>query len=547
MTTRTTRRIKNVGESFLKGGLNLTDNAIIVPPHEMVDATNILIGSSPSRRQRPGIEYFCTDASHEGLSYPTNPLNGGSGADPVYGTYEFWRYDGATGAPKATLMVRQGTKIWGIDQRTGVATDLTGALILPDGGSVTFQTFEGRVYWAGTGAGGVAEGYNYWDGTSGSAVAAASVPPDGTPTHIVSHGGRMWAWGVPGYPYRLYYSEFYDAESWAVTAYGATGTAAEPGSLDMDPFGDPVGINGAVSFQDRLYVLMRRARFEVSGSTIGDFFVKTLSKKYGTIGHHTIVSNGDSVYYAGERGFFNLLSSDKAIESESGDISRPIKYLWTRLLNRNLFSQYSATYDEDENLYLLTCPSAGSTTNDTVLAFSAEHGVWSGVWTGIKARCLTSYYTAGRTRVLAGREDGVLALLGASAKTDLGEAYTSKFKTGMLYPGEEIDIEHLWKHATILTSGAGTGSLVLNAYLDSKLVSSQTIEIDAGADLLGTTFVLGSSELGGGVFVPHTVPLKGQGYGLQLEVIFNSDSELQVYGFMYEAVPCGSPTRGGTV
>jgi hypothetical protein len=547
VTTRTSRRIKNMGESFLKGGLNLTDNAIIVPPHEMVDATNILIGSSPSRRQRPGIEYFNTDDSDENASYPVNPKNGGGTSEPILGAYEFWRYDGTTGAPKATLMVRQGDKIWGIDQRTGLADDLTGALVLPAGGAITFQAFEGRVYWTGTGTSGVDEGYNYWDGVSGSAVAAAAVPPDGTPTHIISHGGRMWAWGVPGFPYRLYYSEFYDAESWAVAAFGDTGTAAEPGSLDMDPFGDPVGINGAVSFQDRLYVFMRRARFEVTGSTINDFFVKTLSRKYGTIGHKTIVSNGDSVFYASERGFFNLASSDTAIESKAADIARPIKSLWTKLLNRNLFDQFCACYDEDENLYLITCPSSGSTANDTILAYSAEHGVWSGVWKGHKARVLTSYFTEGKARVLAGREDGVLALLGTDARTDLGAAYTSSFKTGMLYPGEEIDIEHVWKHATILTSAEGSGSLVVNAYLDSKLVSSQTIQVDAGTDLLGTTFVLGDSELGGGVFIPHTFSLKGQGYGLQLEVIFNSDIGIQVYGFMYEAVPAGSPTRGGTV
>lgn len=546
MTTRTTRRIKNTGESFLRGGLNLTDNPIIVPPHEMVDATNILIGSSPSRRQRPGTEYFNTDDSDALASYPTNPKNGGGGADPILGVYEFWRYDSGTGAPKQTLMVRQGTKIWAIDQRTGTADDLTGALVLPPGGVVTFQTFEGRVYWTGTGVPGTPEGYNYWDGVSASAVAAASTPPDGTPTFIVSHGGRMWAWGVAGFPYRLYYSEFYDAEVWATAVFGATGTAAEAGSLDLDPFGDPVGINGGVSFQDRLYILMRRARFEITGSTINDFFVKTLSRKYGTIGHHTIVSNGDQIFYASERGFFDLTSSDKAIESEAGDIARPIKYLWTRLLNRNLFSQYCATYDEEENLYLLTCPSSGSTTNDTILAYSAEHRVWSGVWKGHKARFLTNYFTEGKSRVLAGREDGVLALLGTDTREDLGEAYTSMFRTGMLYPGEEIDIEHVWKHATILTSASGTGSLVLNAYLDSKLVTSKTIQVDVGTDLLGSTFVLGDSELGGGVFVPHTIPLKGQGYGLQLEVIFNGEVDIQVYGFMYEAVPAGSPTLGGS-
>lgn len=551
MTTRATRRISLAGQDFLNGGLNLTDSALIVPPNEMVDATNILIGSTPARKQRQGQEYFNTDDSDATADYPANPKNGGGSSEPIYGIYEFWRYDGVTGAPKSTMMVRQGEKIWGIDARTGVADDLTGALTLPDGGAVTFQTFEGRVYWTGTGIPGTPEGYNYWDGVSGAAVAAADTPPDGTPQYILSHGGRMFAWGVPGFPYRIYYSEFFDAESWsaAFTPFnGGTstaGTAAEPGSLDLDPFGDPVGINGGVSFQDRLYVFMRKAQFEISGNQINNFFVKTISRQIGCIGHHTIVPIANDVIYASERGILRLSSTQKAIESEYGFISRPISRLWNTLINRSLFAQYSAAYDEEENLYLITGPSSGSTANDTILAFNAQSSVWSGVWSGHKSRRLATYIDGGRNRVISGREDGVIALLNAAERTDLGLPYSSRFKTGTIFPGQEIDIEHLWKHATILASASGTGTIVLNAYVDSKLVASQSIAIDAGSDLLGTTFILGQSQLGSGVFVPQTVGLKGQGYGLQLEVIYNSAVDIQIYGFMIEAVPAGSPTRGG--
>lgn len=550
MTTRNTRRITLFGSEFLKGGLNMTDHPLIVPPEEMVEAENIMVGASPSRRKRPGQELFCTDESNEGATYPDSPANGGDGSDPILGTYEFWRYDSSSGGPKSTLMVRQGTKIWGIDQRTGAATDLTGALVLPNGGSVTFQAFEGRVYWTGTGTGGTPEGYFYWDGSAASATAVGASParpPDGTPTHILSHGGRMWAWGVPGFPYRLYYSEFYDAEAWASTGIDTTMTvASEAGSLDMDPFGDPKGITGAVSFQDRLYVFLRRASFEVSGNTLATFAVKTISRQIGCIEHKTIVPVANDVIYASERGVLRLSSTDKAIQSEYGFISRPIKRLWNTLINRSLFAQYSAVYDEEENLYLLSVPSSGSTTNDSVLVFNAQTSAWVGTWTDINARTLTTYIASGRTRVLAGREDGVLALLGASARTDFGSSYTGRFKTGTLFPGGEIDIEHLWKHVTVLASADGDGTLVLNAYVDGELVKTQTVNLSAGVDVLGSSFILGVSELGNGRFVPTTGSLKGQGYGIQLEVTFNSQVDIQVYGFMIEAVPANSPVRGAS-
>lgn len=511
----------------------------------MVEADNILVGSTLARKKRGGQAYFCTDDSDEDADYPLNPKNnGGVDGDPVLGLYEFWRYDAGSGETMSTVMVRQGTKLWTIDGRTGVATDRTGALTLPAGGRVTFQAFEGRVYWVGTGDSGTPEGYNYWDGSSPTAQAAADEPPDGTPTYILSHGGRMWAWGVPTFPYRLYYSEFYDAEAWSTKVFGSTGTAAESGSLDLDPFGDPQGITGAVSFQDRLYVFLRRSAFEISGQTINDFFVKTISRQVGCIGHHTIVQVGDDILYASERGVLRLSSSDKAIESSFGYVTRPVKKIWEENLDRNRHVQYSAVYDEQEGLYLLSVPSLGSVSNDTVLAYNVAADLWAGVWSGIDARCLATYIVSGRTRIIAGREDGVISLIGETALTDFGEPYTGRFKSGYIFPGEEIDIQHVWKAATVLASADGEGQLLLNFYVDSKLVQTKTINLSPGQDLLGSTFVLGQSELGSGVFVPETVGLKGQGYGLQIEVIFNTEKNIEVYGFIVEAQPAGTPIGG---
>lgn len=545
MTSKVTRRIRINGKDFLLAGLNVTDNQLLVPPNEMVDADNILVGSTLARKKRSGQAYFCTDASDEGATYPTNPLNNsGNDGDPILGVYEFLRYT-ASGT-ESDLVVRQGTKVWAISGRTGAATDITGALVLPSGGRITFQTFEGVLYWVGTGSGGTPEGYNKWTG-SGNATAitgGVTLPPDGTPQFILAHGGRMWAWGVPDYPYRLYYSEFYDAETWATAVYGATGTAAEAGSLDLDPFGDPIGINGGVSFQDRLYIFMRRARFEITGNTINNFVVKTVSKKIGCVGHHTIVVVGDEVVYASERGPELLMSSDKAIESVNTPISKKIKRIWNEGLDRARYLQFSACFDEQEGLYLLSAPSLGSTANDVILAYNLDAQVWSGVWSGHKARCLTNYLVSGVNKVLAGREDGVLSLLGESTLTDLGEPFTARFKTGMLFPGEEIDIQHVWKSVTLLASSLGNGSLVINAYVDGRLVKTHTLNLTPGSDVLGSTFILGESVLSGGSFVPRTFSVEGQGYGLQLEVIFNTTNEVEVYGFIVEAVPAGTPIGG---
>lgn len=544
MTTRTARRIRFNGREFLEAGFNSTDNALLVPPNEIVEGKNVLIGSTLARKPRGGQEYFNIDASDETANYPLNPKNNsGDDGDPILGLYEFLRYDGS-GEPQTTLMVRQGTKIWAIDDRTGTAVDITGALVLPAGGRITFQTFEGNLFWTGTGLSGTEEGYNTWDGVSATATAAAGEPPDGTPKYIISHGGRMWAWGVPTFPYRLYYSEFYDAESWATSVFGDTGTAAEAGSLDLDPFGDPIGICGGVSFQDRLYIMMRRAQFEISGSTINDFFVRTVSRQIGSIGHHTIVPIAGDVLYASERGILRLSSSDKAMESDYGYVSRPIKRIWNEGLDRNRYEQYVAAYDEQEGLYLLSAPSLGSTTNDVILPFNVAASVWCPPWEGHRARCLSPYLIDGKNRILAGREDGVISVTGESSLLDLGEPYSVYMKSGFVYPGEEIDIQHVWKMATVLASAEGQGQLTLQFYVDSILVQTQNVDLSPGQDLLGSTFILGASQLGSGVFMPRSFALKGQGYGLQIETLWNTQNSIEVYGFIVEAVAANTPVGG---
>jgi len=614
MTSRAVRRIRFNGPDFLKAGLNVTDNPLIVPPFEMVDATNILVGATPARMPRGGQEYFNTDDSDATANYPVNPKNnGGLAGPPILGIYEFWRYDSGSGAPKSTLMVRQDDKIWGIDGRTGAATDLTGSLTLPSTGRITFQAFESKLYWTGTDP---TEGYNCWDGVAAAAVEITNdsaifdgpitgvtgnveltadnsgtegnaivitgdgastlaslvstwnianpdntvtldsangadtpangqimqlaggkynLPPDGTPTFILAHGGRMWAWGVPGFPYRAYASEFYDPTNWANTAFGATGSAADPTSLDFDPFGDPTGITGAVSFQDRLYIFLKRASFEVTGNTINNFQVRTINRQIGCVAHHTIVPVGNDVIYASERGVLRLSSTDKAIQSDYAFASRKISSIYNKLLDRDLEDQWTAEYDEQENLYILSVATKNQTDNDTLLIYNVQDDLWT-TWDNHDARSLGTYVVDGLNRIVSGRENGIIALLGSESRTDFGVPYRARFKTGILYPGDEMDIEHVYKHASLLASTNGSGRLTFNMYVDSKLAGTETVDVTSGTDLLGSSFVLGASALGSGIFTPQTFRIGAKGYGLQLEVIFNSLDIVEVYGFIVDVV-----------
>lgn len=530
MTTKQLQRASFWGKEFLTRGLNATDNPIMVPPDEMVTAENILIGTTWARRKRQGQTYYNINGEDETANYPLNPKNnGGSDGPPIRGLHEFWRYDGS-GNPLSDLMVRQDDKIWAIDNRNSTAVDLTGGNPLPTTGRVCFQPFEGNVYWASTNT---LEGYNKWDGVAGTYTPGVATPPDGTPSILGVYRGRMIAAGVPGFPYRIYFSGVFDAEDWTIPI---TIAPDSPTSLDLDPYGDPSGITGFVTFQDRLYVFMRRSIYEITGDNATNFIVRPISRQVGCINHATIVPVGNDVFYASERGVLSLRSTDAAIQSEYAYVSRDIRRVYNEAIDRNREDQWYAGFDERENLYILSLPSLGKVTNDQCLVYQTEKQAWT-TWDGLDARTMATVLVNNTPRLVVGREDGIIGLTGEETRLDYGEPFKARFTTGIHYPGKEADIEHMFKEVTILAAPELASELTLEWSIDSSFIDSRLVEFVNSGDLLGSTFILGESRLTQGTFEPRTAKVRGKGYGIQLTVIMQDDVDMEIFGFIVGSVP----------
>lgn len=540
MTTRKTRRQSLFSKGFTGGTLNTTDNPIIVPATDMVEAKNVLLGSRNARRKRGGTVKYNTSGDDATANYPTNPDNGGGGTDPIFGIYEFHRYDTGSGAPRSDVMVRQGTKVWSINARNVAAVDRTGALVLSGAATrAQFQSFESAagpsVYFCSNVT---SDGLNKWDGAAAAAVAITTPAADWTantsgPSILTVHKGKLWAAGVPEFRYRLYYSVTRDGDDFATAAPAATAA----GSLDFDAIGDPVGITGLVSFQNRLYVFMRTAIYELSGNDPTDFVVRTVSSEVGCIGQNTIQIIGNDVIYASERGVLSLKSTDKAIESEYGFLSRPISRSYNEQLDRNLLDdQAHSAYDEQEQLYLLSVPSLGSTTNDIVLAYNFETDAWAD-WDGFNARSMAKVLVNNQSRIVLGQEDGRIVLTGDSTRQDLGSNFTTTFKTGIFYPSGDADIQHVFKSVTILAATDLTADVTMTWNIDGKFSQTKAVNLTSEGDLLGSTFILGSSKLAVSTFVPRTLQIVGKGYGLQIQLNMTGSADVEIYGFIIESEP----------
>lgn len=502
------------------GGLNVADNPIIVKPNQMVVADNILMGTSLARRKRGGQASFHTSTYQHTASYPTSVTG-----DPIRGLIEFWRFEGSPAQPTSDVFLHQSTKVWSIQAQNAPGIDRTGALSLDATSVPSYEVFNGNLYFCSSVA---ADGYNKWDGASASSAAVAE-PADGNGTMIRAHLNRMWMAGNPDFPYRLYYSSTGDPEEWGDSA------PDDGGSLDLDPDNDPSGITAIFPpMQGRLYVATRRRIYEITGSTPDDFVVRPLTKGIGCISHQSAVATPNDILFCSDRGSHSLRKTVTSDQSEVTFISRDIQTLWTELLSSALFHRTWAMYEENINSYMISVPSSGQIENDTLLIYNIEFGTWT-VWPNIDARSLCPYMVTNRAKILLGKETGGLIFINEDVGTDLGSPFSSRFKTGVIYPGGNPMFQRRYKSITVLSSATRSGQFSVGWNVDGQRVGSKVVDVFTGnTDFLGTTFVLGASKLGVGQFLPTTITIEEVGYGIQLEFISPGTADIEIYGFLLE-------------
>lgn len=497
------------------GGLS-SENPIVMAKNQLFAADNILVGTTTSRRKRGGREKYHTGSFDQTASYPVSGV-------PIRGIIEFWRTASLAGNPTSDIFLHQGTKVWSIDDRNTPGVDRTGSFTFDLDAVPCYQPFNQLLYFTSTKT---SDGYNRWDGNALTSAQSATSPLDGPGKYIISHTGRMVMAGNDDFPFRVYFSSFFDADDWNTSA-PSTGT-----SLDVDADGDPEGITGLASFQNRLYVFTRRSIYEVTGSSPEDFVVLKVSSGIGCLSHASICPIPNDVIFASDRGVHSLKQIESGRISESKFLSRDIQRLWVDLLNPALYKRIMGVYDETINNYILSVPSSGQVENDNLLCYNIEFGTWT-VWPNINARSINTILLSNKKALITGGENGVIGLLNRTNRTDFDEPFNARFKTAVLYPGEETS-EKIFKSVTIYIASTNVSQVAVSWEIDGSKTGSRAVELGADAGILGTTFVLGSSRLGIGQFVPVTIPIDEVGYGIQIEITLGGDADVECYGFILE-------------
>lgn len=521
--TAQTKLYSYFGKEALAGGLNVSDNPLIISPAEMTVAENISIAQSLARRKRPGLENYHLGGYTSTASWPVAGF-------PIRGITQYWRYISGTGNAVEDLFLHSQNKVYSIESRTSPAVDRTGAQSLSSSGVPNYQVFEGILYFLNSDP---QDGYLKWDarGATPGDIQTATPPPDGPGKYLASFGARMIMAGNANFPFRVYISEALDAEDW--TGPGTT-------SFDLDYDGDPTGVTAIMPTLDgRLYIATRRSIYELTALDIGDvatYQIVRATKGIGCVSQRTVVATANDVLFVSDRGMHSLKKLIVSDQTEITFLSKPVQKIFTDQLAYNLLEQAQASWDETQNLYILSVPSSGQTKNDVLMVYNVNFDVWT-TWTGVEARSLAPLLLNSKPYVLAGRENGSIGFLNTTTRTDFGQGFSAKFRTGKLFPGGDITTRKLFKSVTLLASSTNISNVNFSWYVDDDLktqVGTKTVTLAEDSALLGSTFILGASTLGIGRFLPFTIPINDHGHNIQLEISVTGNSDIEFYGFVLE-------------
>jgi len=518
--TSSTRFYPFFGKKGLAGGLNVSDDPLIVGPEEMTNAKNVLIGQTLSRKKRPGLESYHTSTYASTASWPV-------ASNPIRGIIQYWRYASATGEVQEDIFLHSQNKVWSIDNRASPATNRTGSLTLSATAVPSYQVFEGILYFTSTN---VADGYNKWNGLANvpGNASAATPPPDGVGKYLGVYRGRMLMAGNPDFPFRLYISKPFDADDW--TAITAT-------SLDLSYDGDPDGITAIFpELEGRVFVATRRSIYEVTGTTVNDLVVSRVTRGIGCVGQGTVVATPNDILFSSDRGVHSLKKVIVSDQSEITFLSRDVQRIWTELLNNQKFDQAQAAWDEINNLYVISLVSSGSNTNDTVLAYNLTYGYWM-KWDDIEARSLGNVLISKKGYIICGKEDGGIQFLNNEQTTDDGESYSFQMKSGKFFPDGDMSKEYRFVSVTLLCSTDNPSAISVGWSIDSPDLTktgSRSFNLGNESALLGSTFILGASQLGLGRFTPKRISIEETGYNLQLEITCAGSSNVNFHGWILE-------------
>jgi hypothetical protein len=508
------------------GGVNTSVDPTRVPSNQVVQADNIILGPTGSKKKREGIDYDFDDASND--------------TDSIIKLHDF-HYDTPSGSGKTHRIFgltsdddfyvyeSDGSRTTLTDSGTAYSNSITCASTV---------TYNNAVIICTDGASNQVKRYK--PSASTDVVDLPGSPPDATVCG--SHLGRLWLNDKDNLD-RLHYSPAFDEETW-----GGTG---DSGAIDVGQGdGDPDGITAIFpTFKGELFVAKRTKLYRIAGSTPATFSVVLVSDGIGCTSHNSIAAvDQDDLIFQSTKGFHSIAATERFGDFESSFISDNIQGTFNNNFPANRLKYSHGTYIPSLNSYAvaITDNDFSATQNKAIWLYNIEFKAWYR-WADVDCESMVLVTDSDRRRPYLGTSTSRVAKTLNSTNSDTDTSGTSvgidyTVKTGFIYTDSNPYIVKAFKYASALYKPENAHQINISAQIDGFETQQKTLTISAEGDLLGSTFILGTSVLNPTfVLEPRTVSIDGYGRGIQLTFSQEqTDQELDIQGFSIEWEPAST-------
>jgi hypothetical protein len=530
-----------------QGGLNTSLDPAMIPHNQLTIANHLVFDVQGSRKKRDGHDHDWDQTV--------------VGSASIIGQHDYWF--GATTKLQRLVSISDSGVIKSYEMgSTSTPTTLT------DGGTAwtgtltnaSLITFNNLCIMATTGSANVVK---KWAG-SGNVADLDGTPPKAS--IIGTHLGRLFMNDKSNID-RLHFSPVHDHTLW--------NGVGDSGAIDIGiGDGDPNGITAIFpTFKGDLFIAKRTRLYRLitPSNDPADWELSLVSNGIGCVSHNSIATiDQDDVYFVSEKGIHSLNTTQAygAFESQyvSLDIQKSFRDSWSASRLQNIWSAYdsslnsvafavteSAVSGDDTTsskaLYGNSAPVNG-TMNNAIWLYNIPQKAWYR-WPGISCQSLilvrdgadskNRFYLGSHVSRVSKTKNGTNYDISVSGTN---KAVNLKIKTGVIFVDSNPYVLKGFKNFILYYRPTGTQTITAEIRVDNLTLppeNSLSFVNTSGNDLLGSTFVLGSSALGSGStnFITDTRMITGNGRGVQLTVSqsgVDQPGEIQGFAIEYESL-----------
>ena len=290
-------------------------------------------------------------------------------------------------------------------------------------------------------------------------------------------------------------------------------------------------ITGIIVFREALIIFTERTISQLTGNTLADFSLQTITRNVGCIASDTIQEVSGDVIFLGPDGLRLLGATDRVGDFNLGVVSKPIQTETTDLITSS--SSFSSVIIKHKSQYRLfgynTNISAASSVGilgTQTLGDSTTSIAW-GETVGIKAYVADSEYSNQVETIVFAHTDGYVYKMESGNSFD-GSNITASFATPYVYMNDPFIRKTFYK-LNLYLNPLGSVTVSSNLKLDFDDLGSvqpETINLSnvtGNVSFYGTSLTLyGTSVYGSKLQKQFKTQVIGSGFAVSLQFVSNS-------------------------